>query len=59
MSEISDWEIQQLKKLVASMLRKAGPITITSEALNKSDGEFRTENDGYGLQTGFKYYVTK
>lgn len=52
-----DWEIKQLKRLVSSILKKVGPITITSEELSKASSEWRIEEDGYGTKTGHKYYV--
>jgi len=57
MSETTDWETQQLKRLIAAILKKVGPVTITSEALCKSDGAWRVVEDGYGVMTGYCYYV--
>ena len=57
MSETTDWEMKQLKRLIAAILKKVGPVTITSEALNKSKGEWRVVEDGFGIMTGHKYFV--
>jgi len=57
MNEQQDWEVKQLKRVIASILKKVGPVTITSEALCKSDGVWRVVEDGYGIKTGHKYFV--
>jgi len=57
MSEQQDWEVKQLKQLIAAILKKTGPVTITNKALNKSKGEWRITEDGYGVMMGRRYYV--
>ena len=57
MSEQQDWEIKQLRKILASILKKMGPVHITADELNKSDGEYRMVNEGYGKFEGTKFYI--
>jgi hypothetical protein len=53
------WEIKQLRRIISALLKKTGPVTITTESLGKADGEWRVVEDGYGKQQGHKYYVSK
>lgn len=59
MSEQQDWQVAQLNRLLAAILKKTGPVVLTNDDLRKSDGKFRAKERGYGIEAGFAYYAQK
>ena len=46
-----------MKKLVAAILKKVGPVVVTNKELAAAKAEYKLVDEGFGTETGFKYYV--